>query len=162
MLLQAYFTTPNDSQRAHQKLMKIMSDMREAMWAQVQIENAWIRPTAPGAKVAAGYMTIRNASGSPDRLVSASSPAAERIETHVTMQEGDIMRMREVKGYEIPAKGVFELKPAGAHLMFVSIKAPLAEGQKVPVTLRFEKAGEVKAQFSVGQPAAAMPEHKGH
>lgn len=37
MLLRAYFTTPTDSQRAHQKLMKIMSDLREAMWAQVQL-----------------------------------------------------------------------------------------------------------------------------
>jgi thiamine kinase-like enzyme len=37
ILLKAYFGQPNDSQRAHQKLMKIMSDLREAMWAQVQI-----------------------------------------------------------------------------------------------------------------------------
>ena len=36
-LLRAYFGSPTDSQRAHQKLMKIMSDLREAMWAQVQI-----------------------------------------------------------------------------------------------------------------------------
>src|SRR6266498_2633834 len=36
MLLHVYFGTPTDSQRAHQKLMKIMSDLREAMWAQVQ------------------------------------------------------------------------------------------------------------------------------
>lgn len=36
ILLQAYYGTPTDSQRAHQKLMKIMSDLREAMWAQVQ------------------------------------------------------------------------------------------------------------------------------
>ena len=37
ILLKAYFSKPNDSQRAHQKLMKIMSDLREAMWSQVQI-----------------------------------------------------------------------------------------------------------------------------
>jgi thiamine kinase-like enzyme len=35
-LLRAYFGSPSDSQRARQKLMKIMSDLREAMWAQVQ------------------------------------------------------------------------------------------------------------------------------
>lgn len=35
-LLKVYFGNPTDSQRAHQKLMKIMSDLREAMWAQVQ------------------------------------------------------------------------------------------------------------------------------
>ena len=132
-------------------------------WAQVQIENAWIRPTAPGAKVAAGYMVIRNAGATADKLVSASSPAAERVETHVTMKDGDILRMREVKGYDVPAKGAFELRPGGAHLMLVNIKTPLAQGQKVPALLRFEKAGEVKAEFSVGQPAGAgHGHHKGH
>ncbi len=37
ILLKVYFGNPTESQRAHQKLMKIMSDLREAMWAQVQI-----------------------------------------------------------------------------------------------------------------------------
>jgi periplasmic copper chaperone A len=128
-------------------------------WAQVRIENAWIRPTAPGAKVAAGYLLIRNSGAAADKLVSVSSPAAEKVETHVTQKDGDILRMRGVKAYEIPAKGVFELKPGGAHLMLVNIKAPLAQGQKVPALLRFEKAGEVKVEFSVGQPAPAH-EHK--
>jgi thiamine kinase-like enzyme len=36
ILMHAYFGNPTDSQRAHHKLMKIMSDLREAMWAQVQ------------------------------------------------------------------------------------------------------------------------------
>lgn len=129
-------------------------------WAQVQVENAWIRPTAPGAKVAAGYMVIRNSGATADKLVSASSPAAEKVETHVTVKDGEILRMREVKGYEIPAKSAFEAKPGGAHLMFVNIKAPMAQGQKVPAVLRFEKAGEVKVEFAVGQPAAAGHEHK--
>ena len=62
---------------------------------------------------------------------------------------GDVMRMREVKGYELPANGSFELKPGGAHLMLVDIKRPLKEGEKVPVVLRFEKAGEVKTELAV-------------
>ena len=59
------------------------------------------------------------------------------------------MRMREVKGYDIPAKGSFELKPGGSHLMLVDLKRPLKEGDKVPVVLRFEKSGEVKVDFEV-------------
>jgi periplasmic copper chaperone A len=128
--------------------------------AQVQVENAWIRPTAPGVKIAAGYMVIRNLGSSADKLVGASSPAAEKVEPHVTLKDGEILRMREMKGYDIPARGAFELKPGGAHLMLVNIKAPLAQGQTVPATLRFEKAGEVKIEFSVGQPAASGHEHK--
>ncbi len=127
-------------------------------WSQVEIEKPWARATAPGAKVAAGYMIIRNKSASPDRLVSVRSPAAARVETHVTVKDGDISRMREVKGYEVPANGSFELKPGGAHLMFVDPARVFKEGDKLPATLRFQRAGEIKVEFSVGSPGGgAMP-----
>ena len=87
--------------------------------------------------------------GAADRLVSASSPAAERVETHTTLRDGDISRMREVKGYQVPARGTVELKPAGSHLMLVNLKAPLKEGTTVPLTLKFEMAGEVKTELQV-------------
>ncbi|MBV9362231.1 MAG: copper chaperone PCu(A)C [Betaproteobacteria bacterium] len=119
--------------------------------AQVTVTDAWTRATAPGAQIAAGYMTIKNAGKAPDKLVSASSPVAEKVETHVTVKEGDIFRMREVKGFDIPAGGSYELKPGGAHLMLMNVKAPLKEGDKVPLTLRFERAGEVKTELQVGR-----------
>jgi copper(I)-binding protein len=116
--------------------------------AQVSVENAWARATPPGARIAAGYLTVRNA-GAADRLVSASSAAAEKVETHVTIKEGDVSRMRQVKGHDVPAKGALELAPGGAHLMLVNIKAPLKEGDKVPLVLRFQKAGEVRTELAV-------------
>jgi copper(I)-binding protein len=129
--------------------------------AQISVEQPWIRATAPGSKIAAGYMVMRNA-GAADRLIGAASTAAERVEMHTTVRDGDIARMREVKAYSLPARGQFELKPGGGHLMFVNIKAPFKEGDKVPVVLRFEKAGEVKTEFHVGRLGAASREHKGH
>ena len=128
--------------------------------AQVKIENAWARATAPGSKIAAGYMTIRNVAATPDRLLSASTPAAEKIETHVTIKDGEIFRMREVKSYDIPAGASFELKPGGAHLMFVNVKAPFKDGAKVPVTLQFEKAGELKVDFHVGRLGESSGQHQ--
>ena len=119
--------------------------------AQVAIEKPWARATAPGAKVAGGYMVIRNAGAAADRLVSASSPAAVKVELHVHVNEGGVMKMREVPGYDVPATGSFELKPGGAHLMFTEIKRPFKEGEKLPVTLKFEKAGEIRAEFHVGR-----------
>jgi copper(I)-binding protein len=120
-------------------------------FAQIEIDNAWTRATPPGAKTAAGYMTIRNQSSSPDRLIRAASPLAARVEMHVHLHDGDVMRMRQVKGYDIPANGSLELKPGGAHLMFVDIKRAFKEGEKIPVTLRFERAGEMKVEFRVGR-----------
>ena len=132
--------------------------------AQIQIEKPWARATAPGAKVAGGYMVIRNAGAAVDRLVSASSPAAAKVELHVHINDNGVMKMREVPGYDVPAKGTFELKPGGAHLMFMDIKRPFKEGEKLPVKLKFEKAGEVSAEFQDGRMggSAAPMDHSKH
>ena len=119
--------------------------------AQMQIERPWARATAPGATVAGGYMLMRNPGAAVDRLVSASSAASAKVELHVHLNEGGVMKMREVPGYDVPAKGSFELKPGGAHLMFVDIKRPFKEGDKLPVRLKFEKAGELDVEFHVGR-----------
>lgn len=120
-------------------------------WAQLEIAKPWARATAPGAKVAGGYMVIRNKGAAADRLVAVSSPAAARVELHVHIREGDVMKMREVKSYDVPPKGSFELKPGGAHLMFVEIRRAFSEGERIPVKLKFEKSGELSAEFHVGR-----------
>lgn len=126
-----------------------------AVWAQIQVEKAWTRATPPGAKVAAGYLVLRNSAATADRLLSVSSPAAARVEAHITTQDGDISRMREVNGYAIPAGGRLELKPGAGHLMFVELKAPFRQGEKVAATLRFQHAGEMKVEFEVERLGAA-------
>jgi len=128
-------------------------------WAQVTIDHPWARATPPGAKIGAGYMLIRNKSASPDRLLAARSPLAAHVETHVHLKEGNVVRMREVKGYDIPANGTFELKPGGAHLMLVDIKRPFKEGEAIPVVLVFQRAGEIKAELHVAPLGAAGPAH---
>jgi copper(I)-binding protein len=60
----------------------------------IQVRHPWSRATAPGAKVAVGYMEIRNRGTQPDRLLAASTPLAERVEMHVTQREGEVMKMR--------------------------------------------------------------------
>jgi len=141
-------------------LILLTSLVASSAGAQITIDTAWARATAPGAKIGAGYMTIRNAGGAADRLVGASSPAAERVEMHVTTKDGEVSRMREVKSYAVPAKGAFELKPNGPHLMLVNLKAPLKEGASVPLRLRFEKAGDVDARLEVRALTASAPAHK--
>lgn len=133
----------------------ILLFVAQAAFSQVEIDKPWTRATPPGARMAAGYMTIRNKSASPDRLLSVTSAGAARVETHVTIKDGDIVRMREVKGYDVPANGMLELKPGGSHLMFVDIKQPFKDGETIPATLKFEKAGEVKIDFRVGRPGTS-------
>lgn len=144
--------------------------MRYLLWAlmlvaapafsQVEIENAWARATPPGAKTGAGYMVVRNKSASPDRLLGAESAVAARVETHVHIKEGDVYRMRKADGFDIPAHGSLELKPGGPHLMFMDIKRAFKEGEKIPVTLKFEKGKEITVDFHVGRLGA--PAHPMH
>jgi len=129
-------------------------------WAQVSVEKPWSRATPPGAKVGAGFMQLRNA-GAADRVVGASSPVAGRVEMHITVRDGDVMRMREVKSFEVPAGGSFELKPGGAHLMLVDLKRPLKKGEKVPLTLKLGKGGELNVDLTVEEMGARQPAHQG-
>ena len=127
----------------------------------LRIGHPWTRATASGQKVAAGYLDIVNAGKVADRVIGASTPAAERIELHVVGLEGEVMRMREVKSFEVPAGGRMELKPRGPHMMIMGIKRAFRKDERIPVTLRFEKAGDVAIELLVsGIDTPAEGEHK--
>jgi periplasmic copper chaperone A len=115
--------------------------------AQVKVEGAWARPTVPGQQAGGGYLTL--SSPVADKLLGGSTPAAQRFELHTMAMKGDVMEMREVDGVELPAGRKVEFKPGGLHVMFMGLRAPLKVGTKVPVTLKFQKAGEVKVEFEV-------------
>jgi periplasmic copper chaperone A len=118
-----------------------------AAQAQVKVDQPWARPTVPGQQGGGGFLSITSATA--DRLVSGSTPLAERFELHTMAMKGDVMEMRQVDAIELPAGQTVQLKPGGLHVMFIGLKQPLALGSKVPVTLKFEKAGEVKVEFDV-------------
>ena len=127
----------------------------------IQISGPFLRAMVPGAKVGGGYVKLENAGSGVDRLVAAHSPAAKRVELHEMSMENDIMKMRQLKdGIELPVGGTVELKPGGLHLMFMDVVNPFKEGDHVPVTLEFEKAGKVDVTFNVGAAAASSMEHK--
>ncbi|MDF3605009.1 copper chaperone PCu(A)C [Paracoccus sp. DMF-8] len=114
------------------------------------ISSAYTRATPPRAPVAGGFVTIANA-GADDRLVAAASPIAERVEIHEMAMQDDVMQMRELPdGLPIGAGETVELKPGGLHLMFFGLTGPLTEGETIPVTLSFEKSGEIEIPLTVG------------
>ena len=126
--------------------------------AQVKIEGAWARPTVQGQQAGGGYLSITSAAA--DRLLGGSTQVAQQFELHTMAMRGDVMEMRQVDAIELPAGKKVELKPGGLHVMFIGLKAPLKVGDKVPVTLKFEKAGELKVDFAVtNKPAEAGHKH---
>ncbi len=124
----------------------------------LEISHPWTRATPPSAKAGGGFLVIENKGTTPDRLVSAQSNAAQKVEIHEMKMDGNVMRMRELAGgLEIPPGGTVTLKPGGLHIMFMELKAPFAKDAKVPVTLVFEKAGKIDVDFSVEAMGSAEP-----
>jgi len=114
------------------------------------ITQAWSRATPGGAHVASGYMTITSQSPVADRLLGGSSDAAAKVEVHEMMTKDGVMTMREVAdGLPIPPGATVKLAPGGFHLMLVDVKKPLKQGDKVTVTLNFEKAGKKEVSLNV-------------
>ena len=125
----------------------------------IQVRHPWSRATPPGTTVAAGYLEIRNNGKEADRLLSASTPVAKRVELHVTEHSDHIAKMRQLRAFEVPGRERLTLSPGGAHLMLVDIVHPLKKGERFPLTLRFERAGELQVEVEVQELGARHPRH---
>jgi copper(I)-binding protein len=124
----------------------------------ITVRQAWSRATPKGAKVAGGYLTIESRGMQPDRLLSASSAAAAKVEIHQMRMEDGVMTMRSHdSGLALPPDATVTLAPGGDHIMFIGLIAPFEEGQRVPVSLNFERAGKIEASFEVGSVGAKGP-----
>ena len=122
------------------------------------IEGPWARATPPGAPVAGGFLVVRNTGPADDRLLSATSPDADRVELHEMRMDGGMMRMRRLDdGLPIAAGGTLALAPGGIHLMFIAPKHPFVAGQAVTATLRFERGGQRTVRFEVRAMGAGAP-----
>ena len=122
------------------------------------LDHAWARATPGGAKVGGGYLTIENKGATPDKLLGGSSPIAGKVEVHEMTMNNNVMTMRPLKdGLVIPPGQSVTLAPGGYHIMLVELKAPLKKGDKVPVTLAFEKAGQAKITLDVEAVGATSP-----
>lgn len=113
------------------------------------IERAWARATAPGATVGAAYLVIDNRSRHSDRLLSLSFPRASSVEVHATIRDLDQVRMRRIDPLHVAAGERLVLEPGGTHVMLLGLKSPLRQGESLPLTLRFERAGEIVVSVSV-------------
>jgi periplasmic copper chaperone A len=122
------------------------------------ISQAWARATPGGAKIGGGYLTIENKGSAPDRLVGASADFAGKIEVHEMAMNNGVMKMRPLaNGLTIEPGKTVKLAPGGYHLMIMDLKNPLKQGDKVPVTLEFEKAGKVSVSLDVQGVGAQGP-----
>lgn len=128
----------------------------------LRIDHPYATPTPPGAVTGAVYLRgIRNTGEQADRLIGAHTPAARSVEIHRSrIDASQVMRMRAVDGVELPPRSELRLRHGGeTHLMLIDLKAPLKNGERFAMTLRFERAGEREVTVWVQQPRVGDGTH---
>jgi copper(I)-binding protein len=143
----------------------------------IKVSGPWARTSPMVAGAGAAYMVIENTASAADFLLGGSSDIAKAVEVHetVAMPEGSVapaasagmgmaspkasdggmgtggsmMGMQKMDRLEIPAGGSVELKPGSYHLMLIGLTRELKAGEKIDITLKFEKAGDVKVTAEV-------------
>jgi periplasmic copper chaperone A len=126
------------------------------------ISQPWSRATPGGAKVAGGFLTIENKGSAPDRLIGGATDVAGKVQVHEMATGNGVMTMRPLEsGLTIEPGKTVKLAPGGYHLMMLDLKGALKKGDKLPVTLEFEKAGKVTVSFEVQGVGAPGPSASG-
>lgn len=120
----------------------------------VTVFHVWARATPMSAKTGVIYLTLTNAGAVSDELVGVSTPVAESAQVHSSMNDGGVMKMSEVTNLDLPPGASIVLQPSAMHLMLVNLTRRLTEGDKFPLVLTFQHAGNIEVEVLVGKVGA--------
>ena len=140
VLLGLLFNSPANAQASHSK--------------SIIVEQPWARATPKGAKTGAAYLKLINNGSSEDRLLSAATPVADKVQFHSASEENGVSRMREMDAIKIAPGTMVTFRPGSMHIMMAGLKQPLKEGQTFPMTLTFEKAGKIDLMVPIAKVGA--------
>ena len=131
---------------------------------ELQIAHPWSQELPPNAPTVAAYFVVHNAGQAADRLLSVSSPIAGIAQLHEHVMQGDLMKMQQVPSVEIPAGSEITFAPMAYHVMLLALKdrSLLSAGKHFPLTLHFEKAGDVTVEVAVQKQAPGGNEAHQH
>ena len=121
----------------------------------LEIGHPWSLELPPNAPTVAAYFMVHNNGSNADRLLSVDSPIAGSAELHEHIHSGDMMKMQQVQSVEIPAGGNVTFAPMAYHVMLMELKdrSLLQDGKRFPLTLHFEKAGDLTVDVAVQKKA---------
>jgi periplasmic copper chaperone A len=138
-------------------------------WAQgdrigdIEVSNPWAPATGGTLTSTAVYLSLTDRGAKSDELIGASSVVAQKTELHVFGVENGVYGMHKVNGIEIaPGGAATVLQPGGAHVMLESLKRALRAGTTFPLTLNFQRAGQLQVEVRVESPQAAVANAGNH
>ncbi|MGV8889573.1 MAG: copper chaperone PCu(A)C [Pseudomonas sp.] len=122
---------------------------------ELEIAHPWSQELPPNAPTVAAYFVIQNTGKTSDRLLSVDSPIAGIAQLHKHVMQNDLMKMQQVPSVEIPAGGEVTFAPMAYHVMLLELKdrSLLTDGKRFPLTMHFEKSGDVTVEIAVQKKA---------
>jgi copper(I)-binding protein len=121
----------------------------EFITSTLRITHPWTRATAPDA-TSAVLCTRFDQVTETDRLIGVDTPVASGAELVVDGVGGKV-------DFLIPQGRETFLSDDGTHIRLLGLEHPLEVGRSYPLTLVFQKAGEVQAQLNVDYGLRLVP-----
>lgn len=128
----------------------------------IMIHDGWARASLGQAPNSAAYMTIMTHGDSPDKLIAATTPIADRAELHNHILEDGVAKMRQVETIDVTPSEPVTLEPGGLHVMLMGLKEEMEAGATLPLTLTFEQAGDVTLELPIKDAMGQMKHGKAH
>ncbi|MES2015919.1 MAG: copper chaperone PCu(A)C [Pseudomonadota bacterium] len=122
--------------------------------ADVIVTAPWVRATVAAQKSTGAYMHLLSRDGA--KLVGVSSPVAATVQLHQMEMQGDMMKMRQVEGIELPAGKGVNLANGSYHIMLVGLKHQLKQGEAIEITLQLQGKDHKRENVTVKVPVKPL------
>jgi copper(I)-binding protein len=124
------------------------AEQRQATTSEIEVSHVYVTEPAMGER-AALYFTVTNLTANEDELTTVSTPVAEAVEIHKTVEEAGRVVMEPIRSVTLPPKGELRFAPGGYHVMLIGLLESFAPGDYVDATLHFRDAGAIAVRGEV-------------
>ncbi|MBD1554325.1 copper chaperone PCu(A)C [Pseudomonas typographi] len=127
------------------------------------IGQPWSQALPPNAPTVAAYFTLANAGAEDDVLLGVDSPIAGQAQMHQHIGQDGMMKMQRVTSVLLPAAGQVNFAPMAYHVMLLDLgeRSALQPGQHFPLTLHFQRSGDITVNVDVLTDAPAQGQMHG-
>lgn len=111
--------------------------------------GAWVREPPPVARVAAGYVSLKNTGDGPFSIEHIESDCCGSVMMHDNVNDGDRVRMVHLDSLRLEAGESVDFAPGGKHLMLMAPRNPLHNGDSIQLDFVCEDGSTTRVEFAV-------------
>lgn len=132
-----------------------------SVMANVVLTDGQVRAMPPSVPNTAAYLTLEN-HGPAINLIAVDADFVKEAQLHTVIEEGGMVKMRQVESFPIPQHGKLTLSESGQHIMLLGLKQPLVAGKPVQLTLKFDDGSQLPVSLMVSKQAMTKTEDHHH